>query len=471
MKKKSSIVKLSIIGVVLIIGLIFSFVPMQFGLKDFNSFSGNIKLGLDLKGGIYAEYVAIDDDTEDIDARMDGTVTSIQSLLVNKGYSEAVVMRQGTSGIRVEVPDVDNPSDILEILGEPAELEFRLKDDGSVILTGDDVESAAAVYYNSEYAVQLKLNSEGKVKFGQATTEYQGKAIETYVIYGGDDEQLISTADIKEPITGGEALISGSFTQEEAEELANQIMSGTFGVTLQLQKCEPISATLGEGAIKFGLIAGIIGLVLVMVFMCFNYRLFGVVASVSLMLYTVMMLFLLSVVPIVQLTLPGIAGILLSIGMAIDGNVIIYERIKDEFANGKAFRSAVHYGYRKSIGAILDGNITTIIAAIILYIFGSGSVQGFALTLFIGIALAMFSSLVVTRGIMNYVIAIGGENDKLYNLKRNKNFEHLSANESDEAVQAQMNEDARLKREKKAMKLKKNKAQKATAEVAEGGEE
>lgn len=451
MKKKSSIIKLCIIGVVLIIGLVLSFCPIKFGLKDFNSFSGNIKLGLDLKGGIYAEYVAIDDDTEDIDARMDGTVTSIQSLLVNKGFAEAVVMRQGTSGIRVEVPDVDDPADILEILGEPAELEFRLSN-GTVILTGDDVENASAGYYDNQWVVSLKLTSEGAVKFGDATSNHVGETIDTYVIYGEDDEQLISSATVNEAITGGQAIISGNFDQESAEDLANQIMSGTFGVTLELQRCEPISATLGEGALKYGLIAGLIGLLIVIVFMCLKYRLFGAVASATLLIYSVLMLFFLSVIPLVQLTLPGIAGILLSIGMAIDGNVIIYERIKDEYANGKSILSATHYGFRKSVGAILDGNITTIIAAIVLYIFGSGSVQGFALTLFIGIVLAMFSSLVVTRGLINYVIAINSENPALYNLHRGESYVDLGASQTAESIQQQIDEEIRIKKEKKAAK-------------------
>ena len=332
MKKKSAIIKLSIIGVVLIIGLILSFCPFEIGLKDFKSFSGNIKLGLDLKGGIYAEYVAVDENTEDIDSRMDGTVDSIQSLLVGKGYTEALVMRQGSLGIRVEVPDVDDPADILNILGEPAKLSMRLVNDESneeEILTGDDIVSASAGYYNNNWVVSLRFNSQGAEKFGKVTSEHKGSTINTYVIRG-DDEELISNARINDAITNGQAIIEGQFDQESAEKLANQIMSGTFGVTLSQQKVEPISATLGEGALQYGLIAGIIGLVLVMLFMCLNYRLFGAIASGTLLLYSVLMLFFLSVIPLVQLTLPGIAGILLSIGMAIDGNVIIYERIKDE---------------------------------------------------------------------------------------------------------------------------------------------
>lgn len=212
-------------------------------------------------------------------------------------------------------------------------------------------------------------------------------------------------------------------------------MSGTFGVTLKLQKCDPISPTLGEGALKYGLIAGIIGLALVMIFMICRYRLFGVVASIALALYTVMMLFFLDVIPLVQLTLPGIAGILLSIGMAIDGNVIIYERIKDEYAAGKSILSAVHYGYRKSVSAILDGNITTIIAAVILYICGSGSVQGFSVTLLIGIVLAVFSSLVVTKGLMDCFVTFNHSNEKLYNLKRSEKYASVAADENDAAVQ------------------------------------
>ncbi len=470
MKKKSAIIKLSIIGVVLIIGLILSFCPFEIGLKDFKSFSGNIKLGLDLKGGIYAEYVAVDENTEDIDSRMDGTVDSIQSLLVGKGYTEALVMRQGSLGIRVEVPDVDDPADILNILGEPAKLSMRLVNDESneeEILTGDDIVSASAGYYNNNWVVSLRFNSQGAEKFGKVTSEHKGSTINTYVIRG-DDEELISNARINDAITNGQAIIEGQFDQESAEKLANQIMSGTFGVTLSQQKVEPISATLGEGALQYGLIAGIIGLVLVMLFMCLNYRLFGAIASGTLLLYSVLMLFFLSVIPLVQLTLPGIAGILLSIGMAIDGNVIIYERIKDEYANGKSILSAVHYGYRKSVGAILDGNITTIIAAVILYIFGTGSVQGFALTLFIGIVLAMFSSLVITRGLMNYVIAINSSNPKLYNLRRGKDYINLDAESTATTVQEQIDAENREKAEKKRQRAERKKAARSE-KSAEGG--
>ena len=454
MKKKSAIVKLIVTGVMLALGLVLCFCSFKIGNKDIPSWASNIKLGLDLKGGIYAEYVALDDDTDNLEERMNGTVTSIQSLLVNKGYPEATVVRQGTSGIRVEVPDVENPSSILEILGEPASLAFRVDEgdgSGDIFMTGDNVVKAEPGYYNGQYVVSLKLDSAGTTKFAEVTGKCatDGTKISIYVSYGAE-EKCISTASCDEQISGGSATISGNFTLESAQELADQIMSGTFGVTLKLQKCDPISPTLGEGALKYGLIAGIIGLALVMVFMILRYRMLGVVASIALALYTVLMLFFLDVIPLVQLTLPGIAGILLSIGMAIDGNVIIYERIKDEYAAGKSILASTHYGYRKSVSAILDGNITTIIAAVVLYIFGSGSVQGFAVTLLIGIVLAMISSLVITKGILDCFIALNHSNERLYNLKRSEKYADVAADENDAAVQMDIDKDEKQSNAKKA---------------------
>lgn len=454
MKKKSAIVKLIVTGIVLVLGLVLCFCSFKIGNKNIPSWASNIKLGLDLKGGIYAEYVALDDDTGNLDERMNGTVTSIQSLLVNKGYPEATVVRQGSAGIRVEVPDVENPSAILEILGEPAKLAFRVDDGdatGDVFMTGDNVVKAEPGYYNGQYVVSLKLDSVGATKFAEVTGKCatDKTKISIYVSYG-EEEKCISSATCDEQITGGQATISGNFTLESAQELADQIMSGTFGVTLKLQKCDPISPTLGEGALKYGLIAGIIGLALVMIFMICRYRLFGAVASIALALYTVMMLFFLDVIPLVQLTLPGIAGILLSIGMAIDGNVIIYERIKDEYAAGKSILSAVHYGYRKSVSAILDGNITTIIAAVILYICGSGSVQGFSVTLLIGIVLAVFSSLVVTKGLMDCFVTFNHSNEKFYNLKRSEKYASVAADENDAAVQMDIDSEQKSINAKKA---------------------
>lgn len=207
-----------------------------------------------------------------------------------------------------------------------------------------------------------------------------------------------------------------------AKELATKIMSGTFDVELTLLSSDVISPTLGEQALKLGIIAGAIGLLLVVAFLIWRYRLFGVVAAVALGIYAVLMLFFLAVFPWVQLTLPGIAGIILSLGMAVDGNVIIYERIRDEYAAGKSILAAVNAGFKKAMVAIFDSNITTVIAAIVLIIFGTGSISGFGVTLLIGILLSMFTSLLVTRGLCKYFTAINSTNAKAYGLKRGRDY-------------------------------------------------
>ena len=350
MKRKSSIIKLTLIGVVLVIGIVLSVCSfsLPFSYYNYNSFASSIKLGLDLKGGVYAVYDTESAGVDNFESKLEGTQKRLQDLLVSKGYTEALVTIENKTRLRVEVPDVDNPSAIFE---------------------------------------------------------------------------LISTANIQEAITGGRAQItmSGQDTQA-AVDLASQIMSGTFDVKLSLKESSTISPTLGEQALFLGIIAGAVGLLLVIAFLIWRYRLFGVVATIALLIYAVLMLFFLSVFPWVQLTLPGIAGIILSLGMAVDGNIIIYERIRDEYRDGKSILASLHAGFKKATVAIFDSNITTIIAAIILIIFGSGSITGFGITLLIGIILSMFTSLVVTRGLCKYFTNINNANEKLYGLKRGKNY-------------------------------------------------
>ncbi len=458
MKKKSSIIIMSVLGFVLIVGLILSFCSFKIGLTDYKSFFSSIKLGLDLKGGVYAVYTADETDTDDIDSRMEGTRASIVTLLTEKGYTEATVTREGNYRLRVEVPDVDDPSSILDILGEPAELRFELvKSDGEneIVLTGDNVVDAEAGYYEGSPIVSLKFNSAGAKAFADATSNNIGSKIDIILTIGGED-QTVNSATIESAITDGNAMITGIGDYETAEKLANQIMSGTFSVTLSLIDSSTISATLGEKALSYGLIAGGIGLLLVIAYMIVFYGMLGVVGGFALMLYMVMMLFILAVFPWVQLTLPGIAGILLSIGMAIDGNVIIYERIKDEYRNGKSILSSVHYGYKKAFWAIFDGNVTTIIAAIVLCILGTGSVKGFGMTLLIGIILSIISSLLITKLLLNCFVALNNSNNKIYKLKRGAEFEALSANENSAAVQLQIEEERKEKEELARKKQIKN---------------
>ena len=430
MKKKSSIVKLTLIGVALAIGIVlsvFSF-KLPFGFYNYKSFASSIKLGLDLKGGIYAVYDTNSDGADNFQSKLEGTQDRLQSLLVSKGYSEAVVTIEDKTRLRVEVPDVDDPKAIFELIGQPAELQFYLgknNTDGTMFMTGKEVVSAEG-YYDSQQGkpiVSLVLTDEGRKIFGEITTNNVNGTISIYSVTKGEDPTLVSSATINEAITTGRAQITMSGTDATvAKELATKIMSGTFDVELTLLSSDVISPTLGEQALKLGIIAGAIGLLLVVAFLIWRYRLFGVVATVALGIYAVLMLFFLAVFPWVQLTLPGIAGIILSLGMAVDGNVIIYERIRDEYAAGKSILAAVNAGFKKAMVAIFDSNITTVIAAIVLIIFGTGSISGFGVTLLIGILLSMFTSLLVTRGLCKYFTAINSTNAKAYGLKRGRDY-------------------------------------------------
>ncbi len=460
-KKKSTIVKLVLIGVALILGMILTFCPMNFGLTTYNPFVSSISLGLDLEGGMYAVYQASNTDTEDFESKMEGTRSALESLLVSEGYSEATVVREGDDRIRVEVPDVEDTTELLGIIGEPAEVSFVLDETSETVLTGQDVVKAQSFYDSSNggYVVSLSLTSEGQDKFYKATSENVGKYMSINVTIGGEST-TISTAEIKSAISG-DAIISGNFTAESSEKLANQIMSGTFDVALELKETETISPTLGDNALKYGLIAGIVGFVLVIAFMCVIYRMLGVSATMSLLIYAVIYLFFLAVLPWVQLTLPGIAGILLSIGMAVDANIIIFERIKDEYRNGKSIIAAYHAGFKKALFAILDSNVTTIIACILLLILGTGSISGFALTLLVGVLLSLFTSLVVSRGIIKYFLNLNSYNEKLYNLKRGKLYQNLSADSTDAAVQEVMNREVEEKQKAKEEKQRQKELEKS----------
>ncbi|MDE5593418.1 MAG: protein translocase subunit SecD [Clostridiales bacterium] len=451
-KKKSTIVKLVLIGVAMVIGIILAFVPMRFGLKLYHPFLSkeSISLGLDLQGGVYAVYEATNTDTDNFDSKMEGTKASLESLLTSKGYTEATIVREGSNRIRVEVPDVDDPKGILKVIGEPTTVRFVLDSTNETIITGDNIVNADSGYTEQNgYVVSLEFDSEGRKKFAEVTANNQGSTISIYL---GDSTSPIQTANINETIPNGRAIISGNFTAESSRELAGQIMSGTFDVALKLKESKTISPTLGEDAMKYGLIAGIVGFVLVIAFICVIYRMMGVAASLALIIYLIIYLFFLAVLPWVQLTLPGIAGILLSIGMAVDANVIIFERIKDEYRGGKSIMAAYHAGFKKALFAILDSNVTTVIACVLLMLLGTGSISGFALTLLVGVLISLFTALIVSRAILKYFINLNSYNAKLYHLKRGKQFEGLDAGATDAGVLADMEREKQAKDEKQQEK-------------------
>ena len=367
-----------------------------------------ISLGLDLRGGVYTVYQAEDDGSEDFDSKMNSTVNILTSRLTRQGFTEATVTRQGNDRIRVEIPNVTDPNEILRIIGSPAQLYFK-DEDGNVIIEGAMVKNAqAAQDENGKPCVSFELNDEGAKLFAEGTAANLGKTISIEL-----DVEVISAPTVNSVISGGQGQITGSFTADEAKTLANLILSGALPLNLSQLEVSAISATLGDTALDRALMAGIIGVALVMLFMLIRYRLCGLVADIALTIYIMIVVLLLALTG-AQLTLPGVAGIILGIGMAVDANVVIFERIREELAVGRPLPSSVKKGFSNALSAIIDANITTIIAAVVLYAFGTGSIRGFALTLGISVATSMFTAVFVTHKLLDIFVDLGVKNQKLY---------------------------------------------------------
>lgn len=369
----------------------------------------SIPLGLDLSGGVSITYQVVDENPSAED--MSDTIYKLQKR-VDSYSTEASVYQVGDDRITVEIPGVQDANQILEDLGNPGSLEFQMPD-GTVFMTGDMVADAQAAtqtdtYGNKEYVVALKLTDEGAKIFGEVTSENIGKNLP--IVYDGE---TISYPRVQTAITGGEAQITGMADFEEAETLATQIRIGSLSLQLSELESSVVGAQLGSQAISTSLKAGAIGLAIVMVFMIVMYAVPGIAASLALAIYTTLVIATLYLFDI-TLTLPGIAGIILGIGMAVDANVIVFARIREEIATGKSVQTSMKIGFQKAMSAILDGNITTLIASVVLMALGSGTVKGFAYTLMIGIILSLFTAMVVTRYILYSLYALGLKSEKLY---------------------------------------------------------
>ena len=433
MSKRKSIIILSILAVLIAVLAVFTFLPLdngELGIYDFKSVSGYIKLGFDLKGGAYVVYdVSALEGEEVSDSNVTATVLRLQELLKNEGYNEATVSVESFGGnkrIRVEVPDVEDTDYLLELLGNPAEMAFVLADDESkyldgetdlAILTGKDVDSAGVALNpenSSQYVVSLNFNDEGAKKFAEATKNNVGNKISIII-----DGETITSPKVENEITNGQAIITGDFTYEQAYELAMSIQSGAFNVKLTNIESGAVDATLGTNALKQALIAGAIGICVVMIFMALVYRKLGLVANVALIIYVLLYMLALAILPFMQLSLPGIAGVILSIGMVVDANIIIFERMKDEYHSnpGKSLENTIFpQGFKKSYSAIIDSNITTLLGAAVLWIFGTGEVIGFAMTLIVGVVLSFITSIFITRGLLNLILPFDRKNYRAYGL-------------------------------------------------------
>ena len=430
-------------GLVVLVALMVSLLYLAInGVDSWGTGSvSDIKLGLDLAGGVSITYQAVGEETPS-DEDMDDTVYKLQQR-VQQYSTEAQVYREGTDRINIEIPGVSDANQILEELGRPGSLYFiRQTDDdgnanysyssssggyelnkeldeliesGDVVLEGTDVADAQAGYQsdsmnNQEIVVSLTFTDEGKQKFADATTRAYENGESIAIYYDGE---FISVPTVQAAITNGQAVITGEDSIEDARSLASTIRIGGLSVELEELRSNVVGAQLGQDAIDTSLMAGLIGLLLVILFMIVQYRLPGFAASLALLTY----IGLESIILVgfeVTLTLPGIAGILLSIGMAVDANVIVFARIREELRENKSVKTAIDNGYSKALSAIIDGNVTTLIAAFVLYWLGSGSVKGFAQTLAIGIILSMFTALFVTKWYMKAFYTLFAKDKKWY---------------------------------------------------------
>lgn len=370
-----------------------------------------IKKGFDLAGG---SVIVFEPEVEDLgtvtEEQIAAAVAALRLRLDSNGLNEATVSEQVSEDqkrLRVEIPAVTDPNEAIEYLGAMASLSFR-DPQGNEVINGTHVKEAAPVTQDGKIMVQLQFTGEGQSLFAEATGNLVGQQLSIYV-----DNVLISSPNVNEAINSETCVIEGDFDAETAKQLANQIKSGTLPFALEPISQNSVGAQLGDDALNKSLIAGGIGLLLVMLYMIIMYRMCGLVADIALIGYVAIVALVINGFGI-QLTLPGIAGIILTIGTAVDANVIIFERVKEEIKSGKTLRASVDAGFNRAFSAIIDANITTIIAAVVLWYFGSGTIIGFAKTLFIGTLVSMFTAIFVTRFLLRQLVGFGTKNPKLY---------------------------------------------------------
>ena len=415
--KVKSLVKLGIVALLIVVVAFLALNGLQVGKYILKPVGSAISLGLDLRGGVSTEYRATDTTVENYDFLLEGTVSALRTRLTNSGFTEANVSIQGNDRILVEIPDVDDPEEVAAIIGTPAHLEFR-DPNGNVVFEGNQIERAYVTWQDESqvlYAVGFELNGEAATAFENATREFLGQSISIYL-----DDELISAPTVQSVISGGSGIItegSTSVSQQEswewASNLAMLIQSGALPLDIEEVETRAISATLGIEAIDGAVIAGIVGLILILLFMLVMYRLPGVAADLALLIYVLIVFYVMAIIG-VQLTLQGIAGILLGIGMAVDANVVIFARFREELREGRTPLNAVKFGFRNAGRAVADSNITTLIAAVVLLIFGTGTIKGFATTLLISVLASLFTAVVVTRWLLKLICKLDVRNRSAY---------------------------------------------------------
>ncbi len=377
-----------------------------------------IKEGLDIQGGAHIVVEAQDVKQRIVDGKvveqavsvndsvMESAVAVVRSRVDGLGVSESLIQRKGSRQIIVELPGIQDPDEAVKLVGETAKLDFRKQDPknpGKWLETGvvgSMLKDAKADIRggSNDWIIQFSFNPEGAKKFGELTTELVGQPLGIFL-----DGKLVSSPNVNTPITGGEGYIEGNFQAEEAQRLAIQLKAGQLPAPLKMVENRTVGPTLGKEAVDRSFLAGVSGLVIILFFMLWFYRVPGVVANIALVLYTIFNIAVFKLIP-VTLTVPGIAGLILSIGMAVDANVLIFERTKEELRSGKSIFKAVELGFNRAFSSIFDSNATSLISAAVLYYFGTGLIRGFAITFAIGVLISMFTAITVSRTLMNLVV-------------------------------------------------------------------
>jgi len=383
MKGKSGLILICILAV-LFAAIFFSVSPLS-----------QINLGLDLQGGAQVLLKAVPDEGKTITADDMQKLLAVMRTRVDAfGVSEPVLQLEGNDRLIVELAGVDDPDTAIELLGKTAKLEFR-DPLGAVIIDGAELTSATAELYNNQPVINLSFSSEGTKKFADATSRWVGRSIDIYL-----DNERISGGVVQEPILNGNAQISNIGSFEEASQTAALLRGGALPVSLEILSKSTVGPTLGADSLQKSLFAIAIGFALLIVFMIAYYRLPGFIACISMAVFSLILLWALKLIG-ATLTLPGIAGFVLSVGMAVDANIIIYERVKEELRSGKSLKAGINSGFKHAFWTIFDSNLTTLLAAFVLFIFGSGPIQGFAVTLCLGLLASMFTAIVFTRYMLN----------------------------------------------------------------------
>ena len=422
MSKTKSIVVTILSSILILVVGFFTFVsfPIPNSVKNYNSILSTVGRGIDISGGYYVVLTPKNTSSDKSDNVVNDAMNILRTRLDKKGYTEAVISVQDGNKIRVEIPQVDDADEVLEVIGQTGELTFE-DNSGKVWLTGEEHVKGAYVAQDTQnggYLVVLQFTTKGQSKFAEATKAVLNSSDSSKNLYIKLGGETISSPTVSEVINSSTAQITGYSDYESAQNIAAVIDSGRLPISYEVSESRSISSKIGDDTINKSAIAGAVGLGVILILLIVIYGGMGLAAAFSLLVYVLLYVIFLAIIPGVQLTLPGIAGILLSIGMAVDANIVIFERVKEEYRLGKTVRASISQGYKRAFITVFDSNITTIFAALVLWLLCPGTIKGFAITLLVGIVLSLFCGVIVTRWFIRVFSPLASDERKFLKLKR-----------------------------------------------------